>query len=68
MLNQGCKWTIGLENFVIVMITVEISLHAFFGCIGKSVIHAVEPQLSGHPRGTGKWPLPGVWPPNRGLL
>lgn len=34
----------------------------------RKVCDTVEPPLSGHPRGTGKWPLPGVWPPNRGLL
>ena len=26
----------------------------------------VEPPLSGHPRGTGKWPLNGDWPLDRG--
>ena len=43
----------------------------FTSCIlwlHRKVCDTVEPQLSGHPRGTGKWPLPGVWPPNRGLL
>ena len=43
----------------------------FTSCIlwlHRKVCDTVEPPLSGHPRGTGKWPLPGVWQPNRGLL
>ena len=29
-------------------------------------IYTVEPLLSGHPRGNGKWPLNRGWPLNKG--
>ena len=41
-----------------------ITFHKYFWCSQFCEFHC-KPTLSGHPQGTGKWPLHGGWPVNR---
>ena len=41
-----------------------ITFHKYFWCSQFCEFHC-KPTLSGHPQGTGKWPLHGGWPLNR---
>ena len=41
-----------------------ITFHKYFWCPQFCEFHC-KPTLSGHPRGTDKWPLHGGWPLNR---